>query len=198
MRTTVPECSSVSRPTPPNAFTPEYLEEVRGQNDTLTATEAELAGPWKVERVPGRPGLVAVLRQWECLEAGDEPFALFWHEEQARRCAAILPAVGRESLFALDDHLAPEGYPLVHLYGDQGSASLRLAHTEPPRGCRGAPLSPKPSPAAPPTSPRLPPLPGEARSTRSGGSWRNRRRQHQPAPRLIGNLSTGRGAGAHR
>ena len=61
-----------------------------------------------------------MLRQWESLEAGDEPFALFWHEEQARRCAAILPAVGREPLFALGDAPAPEGYPLVHVYGEQG------------------------------------------------------------------------------
>ena len=80
MRTVSESSSSVSRPTPPNAFTPEYLEEVRGHNEPLTAAEAEFAGPWKVEPVPGRPGLVAVLRQWESLEAGDEPFALFWHE----------------------------------------------------------------------------------------------------------------------
>jgi hypothetical protein len=118
---TVSQCSSsVSRPTPPNAFTPEYLEEVRGQNEPLTAAESEFAGPWKVEPVAGRPGLVAVVRQWESLEAGDEPFALFWHEEQARRCAAILPAVGREPLFALGDEPEPEGFPLVHVYGEQG------------------------------------------------------------------------------
>jgi hypothetical protein len=120
MRTVSQSSSSVSRPTPPNAFTPEYLEEVRGQNEPLTAAEAEFAGPWKVDPVPGRPGLVAVLRQWESLEAGDEPFALFWHEEQARRCAAILPALGREPLFALGDEPEPEGYPLLQVYGEQG------------------------------------------------------------------------------
>jgi hypothetical protein len=120
MRTTPQSSSSVSRPTPPNAFTPEYLEEVQGQNEPLTAAEADFAGPWKVDPVPGRPGLVAVLREWESLDAGDEPFALFWHEEQARRCAAILPAFGREPIFALGDAPAPEGFPLVHVYGEQG------------------------------------------------------------------------------
>jgi hypothetical protein len=114
------ECTSRRVSTPPNAFSPEYLEEVRGQNEPLTAAEAEFAGPWKVEPVAGRPGLLAVLRQWESLEAGDEPFAYFWHEEQARRCAAILPAVGREPLFSLGDEPAPEGFPLLHVYGEQG------------------------------------------------------------------------------
>jgi hypothetical protein len=123
MRTDSQSTSSVSNPTPPNAFTPEYLEEVRGRNETLTAAEAELAGPWKVEPVPGRPGVVAVLRVWENLEAGDVPFALFLHEEQARRCAAVLPAVGREPLVWLGDEPEADGYPLVHVYGEQGAVT---------------------------------------------------------------------------
>jgi hypothetical protein len=47
-----------------NAFSPSYLEFLRERDDSLTAAEAELAGPWKIEPVPGRPGAVAILRIW--------------------------------------------------------------------------------------------------------------------------------------
>jgi hypothetical protein len=56
-----------------NAFAPAYLARLREQEDVLTAAEAELAGPWKIEPVPGKPGAVAILRQWEDLGAGDPP-----------------------------------------------------------------------------------------------------------------------------
>ena len=69
--------TSVS-PTPlDNAFSPAYLAHLREQEDSLTAAEAELAGPWKIEPVPGKPGAVAVLRQWEEVDAGDLPSPSF-------------------------------------------------------------------------------------------------------------------------
>ncbi len=120
MRTDSQSTSGVSRRSPSNAFTPEYLAEIRGRNEALTAAEAEMAGPWKVVPVPRRPGFVAVVREWESLEAGDVPFAVFVHEEQARRCAATLPGVGREPLIVLGEEAESDGYPLVHVYGEQG------------------------------------------------------------------------------
>src|SRR3954469_10524057 len=48
-----------------NAFSSAYLSYLREQDEVLTAAEAELAGPWKIEPVPGKPGAVAVLREWE-------------------------------------------------------------------------------------------------------------------------------------
>ena len=51
-----------------NAFSPAYLAHLREQDETLTAAEAELAGPWKSEPVPGKPGAVAVLRGREPLD----------------------------------------------------------------------------------------------------------------------------------
>jgi len=53
-----------SRPhTPPldNAFSPTYLARLRERDDSLTAAEAEVAGPWKIEPVPGRPVLARAL-----------------------------------------------------------------------------------------------------------------------------------------
>ena len=81
-----------------NAFSPAYLNYLREQDEVLTAAEAELAGPWKIEPVPGKPGAVAVLREWEDQAAGDRPVAILWHEERARLLSVLLPALDREPL----------------------------------------------------------------------------------------------------
>src|SRR4051812_20713068 len=82
--------------TPPspldNAFSPAYLARLRERDDSLTAAEAELAGPWKIEPVPGRPGAVAILRVWEDLAIGDPPVGVLWHLETAELLSVLLPA----------------------------------------------------------------------------------------------------------
>jgi hypothetical protein len=117
--------SSRSVPTPPSAFTPAYLEQVQGEDDELTATEAELSGPWKVESLPGHPKAVAVLRLWERPEAGDLPAAVFNDKQTAALCALAFTVVGREPLYFLSDQPAPAaplpgGHPLTAVYGQQG------------------------------------------------------------------------------
>jgi hypothetical protein len=121
---TSPEPPEPPGSTPPNAFSPVYLEQVRGQDDTLTASEAAVAGPWKVVR--GRQGRVAVLRAWESLAAGDRPEAEFVHEEHARMFAAMLPLTGREPLFHLDlvESAEPEGFALEAVFGEQGPCTV--------------------------------------------------------------------------
>jgi hypothetical protein len=121
--------NSISRsvPTLPNAFTPAFLDRVQGEEETLTASEADLAGPWKVERVPGPPGVYAVLREWESLERGDLPEAVFLHREIAELCAAGLPLVDREPLFSQEEEIAPAapvcaGHPIRAVFGEQGPA----------------------------------------------------------------------------
>ena len=103
-----------------NAFSPTYLARLRERDDSLTAAEAELAGPWKIEPVPGRPGAVAILRVWEDLAIGDPPVAVLWHLETARLLSVLLPAIDREPLFYLEEEAAAEGFPLVAVYGEQG------------------------------------------------------------------------------
>lgn len=73
-----PECSSPSAPppagpSPPSIFSPEFLARLREQDETPTASESDLAGPWWAAVVPGRPGWFGVLRVWENLAAGDVP-----------------------------------------------------------------------------------------------------------------------------
>ena len=116
---------STGVPTPPNAFTPAFLEQLQADSEPLTASEAELAGPWKLEPVPGHPGAVAVLRLWEELASGDLPQAVFLHDETAALCSAALPLVEREPLFHLCEVPAPEaplpgGYPVLATFGEQG------------------------------------------------------------------------------
>jgi hypothetical protein len=104
----------------PNAFSPAYLARLRERDASLTSTEAELAGPWKIEPVLGRPGAVAVLRVWEDLEAGDPPVGVLWHLETAQLLSVLLPAIDREPLFHVEEATASEGFPLVAVYGEQG------------------------------------------------------------------------------
>ena len=113
--------SSTSSTSPlDNAFSPAYLARLRERDDVLTAAEAELAGPWKIEPVPGQPGAVALLRVWEDLAIGDPSVAVLWHLETAELLSVLLPAVDREPLFYLEEEATAEGYPLVAVYGEQG------------------------------------------------------------------------------
>jgi hypothetical protein len=128
-----PKCSSPSVPPPsnptrPGVFSPEFLACLREQDGVITVTEAEFAGPWKTEPVPGRPGRVAVVREWESLEVGDAHRGVFTHEELAVLWTAALPLSGREDLFYLEEEAVQpepggkgeEGYPVVAVEGERG------------------------------------------------------------------------------
>jgi hypothetical protein len=128
MRHPVDDGISVSTPTPPNAFDATFLTQVQAEEEPLTAAEADLAGPWKLEPLhpdAGWPGAVAVLRLWESTEKGDLPEAVFLHQETAALCAVLLSLIEREPLFHLHDQPAataplPGGHPILSMYGEQG------------------------------------------------------------------------------
>jgi hypothetical protein len=114
---------STSPSTPPldSVFSPAFLDHLTERDEPLTAGEAEYAGPWKCEPVPGRPGAVAVLRAWEDLDRGDLAEGTFWHEETATLVAIALPLLSREPLFALSNEEEAEGFAVEAVYGEQGS-----------------------------------------------------------------------------
>ncbi len=120
-----------------NAFSPAYLAHLREQDETLTAAEAELAGPWKSEPVPGKPGAVAVLRAWEELAAGDRPVAVLWQEERASLLTLLLPVLEREPLFYIEDEETPDGYPLTAVCGEQGPQVAGWLDRSEPRWAEG-------------------------------------------------------------
>lgn len=115
------QSTSPSTPTLATAFSPDFLARLAEEDETLTAGEADLAGPWKCEPLPGRPGAVAVLRAWEELDRGDVPEAIFWHSETALLLSLVLPLLGREPLFALSNKEEADGFAVEAVYGDQGS-----------------------------------------------------------------------------
>jgi hypothetical protein len=122
------DANGSSVPTPPNAFDATFLTQVQGEEEPVTATEADLSGPWKLEPLhpdAGWPGAVAVLRLWESLDKGDVPEAVFLHQETGALYAALLSLVAREPYFHLRDQPAlsaplPDGYPVVSVFGEQG------------------------------------------------------------------------------
>jgi hypothetical protein len=107
-------------PSSPSIFSPAFLERLSDRDETPTASEADLSGPWRTEPVPGRPGFSAVLRAWESLEDGDPPRAEFDQEELAQLCAVALPLLGREPLFHLHSEAGARGYPVVAVDGERG------------------------------------------------------------------------------
>jgi hypothetical protein len=119
--------SSSRVPSRPNAFSPDFLEQLQDTPEPLTAAEADLAGPWKVEPVPIPCGGFAVLREWESLAQGDLPEAVFVDEETAALCAAVLCLIDREPLFHLRQEEEsgpavplPAGYPVTAVFGEEG------------------------------------------------------------------------------
>jgi hypothetical protein len=115
-----------------NVFTSAFLDRLADRDESLTAGEADLAGPWKQEPLPGRPGAIAVLRAWEDL-AVDAPEGVFWHPETARLLALALPLLGREPLFHLAETESAEGYAVSAVYGEQGSETAGWLRRYEPR-----------------------------------------------------------------
>jgi len=112
--------SDRSSPALDNVFSNDYLAELRERDEVLTAGEAEYAGPWRRAPAVGKPGAVAVLREWEDPER-DLPEGILWHEETARLLAIALPIAEREPLFHLEDRETPDGFALTAVYGEQGA-----------------------------------------------------------------------------
>lgn len=101
---------------PGNAFTVDFLARLDELAEPDGAHEADVAGPWRIQPVPYRGGSgFALLREWESLEAGDAPYAVFCRRELALLAAAVLPATGREALFRLGTEPDAHGFPLVAL-----------------------------------------------------------------------------------
>ncbi|HYO13299.1 MAG TPA: hypothetical protein VE685_08915 [Thermoanaerobaculia bacterium] len=97
-------------PSSRNAFSPSFLQSIGERDEPPTAGEADVAGPWNVEELPGRgwglfhPGTGAA--------SGDEPYAVFRDRWAALLAAAVLPGTGREPAFRLHKEEDPQGYAL--------------------------------------------------------------------------------------
>ena len=111
-------------PSSRNAFSPSFLERLGERDEPPTAGEADLAGPWSVEELPGRgwglfhPGTSAA--------AGDQPYAVFAERWHAQLAAAVLPGTGRDPAFRLRKDETPEGYAVESADGGRVVGHLAL------------------------------------------------------------------------
>ena len=90
-----------------NAFTRTFLDRAAARDQPSLSAEADLAGPWRIERAAD--GSFAVVRGWESLAAGDRPRFRAADREDALFAAAALPAAGRPDLYRLHPEPDPDG-----------------------------------------------------------------------------------------
>jgi hypothetical protein len=91
--------STPNTPAPPNAFDSTFLRRFDERDEPPTASEADVAGPWTIEPVPGVG--YALYRAGESRARDFGPVALFIDRWLALLAAAVLPGTGREPLLFL-------------------------------------------------------------------------------------------------
>src|SRR4029077_244173 len=102
----------------PNAFAPLFLSRLGERDEPPTAGEADVAGPWRIEPIPGHG--FGLFRIGETLARGHAPVAVFPSRWLALLAAAVLPGTGRDPLLRIDPQPAADGaYPLF-LPGREG------------------------------------------------------------------------------
>jgi hypothetical protein len=112
-----PTSSSPFPPDPdevaPNAIDAEFLRRLEEQEEPPTASEADFAGPWRVEALPEeRGGGFGLFRMGESVERRFRPFARcesFW---LAQLLASLLPSLGRDAAYRFKEEREPEGWAI--------------------------------------------------------------------------------------
>jgi hypothetical protein len=99
-----------SIPPSPNAFSPSFLQRIGELDEPPVAGEADVAGPWHIEELPGGFGL---FRLGESRERGFDAYAVFRDRWLALLAAAVLPGTGRDYAFVLDKEAGAGGFALT-------------------------------------------------------------------------------------
>jgi hypothetical protein len=108
-----------SRNSTPNAFSPDFLARLGERDEPVTAGEADVAGPWRVEEVPAPAGTAyGLFRLGERPDRGDRPAMVFHRRSLALLAAAVLPGTGREAAFRIARERTGEGFALETLDGE--------------------------------------------------------------------------------
>ena len=96
---------------PSNAFAAAFLDRFEERDEPPTAGEADVAGPWFVEPIPGLG--FGLFRAGESLARGFRPAAVFPDRWVALLAAAALPGTGRDALLRLNKEPDAAGYGVV-------------------------------------------------------------------------------------
>ncbi|HYG64889.1 MAG TPA: hypothetical protein VEL74_20070 [Thermoanaerobaculia bacterium] len=91
----------------PNAFTASFLDRLAERDEGPTAPEADVAGPWRIEEIPGEG--FGVFRLGESTARGFEPTLLCPSEWLALVAAGVLPGTGRDPMLLLQKDRNPDG-----------------------------------------------------------------------------------------
>ena len=118
-RSSRPSHPSKSASAPANAFSPSFLLQASQLDDFPHSAPSRLtggtlwSGPWDVEPVEARHGLVwAVVRKGEPLAAGGRAVVVTRHRADALLAAATLPALAVPNHLHLGDKAKRLGFPL--------------------------------------------------------------------------------------
>ena len=105
----------------PNIFTTQFLARLAERDEPPTAGDADVAGPWRIEPLPGHG--FGLFRIGESPARGFAPVAAFPSRWLALIAAAILPGTGRDPLLRIDKTPdADSVYPLILPGPDGGEA----------------------------------------------------------------------------
>jgi hypothetical protein len=99
-----------------NAFSPSFLRRINQRDEPTTAGEADVAGPWHVEEIPGRGH--GLFRAGESRERDFAPYAVFRARWLALLAAAVLPGTGRDAAFRLHKEKGSEGFAVESAFGE--------------------------------------------------------------------------------
>lgn len=99
-----------------NAFSPSFLSRVGERDEPPPAGEADVAGPWCIEEIPGRG--FGLFRKGESLERGFRPAAVFSSRWLALLTAAVLPGTGRDAAFRLHQEKGSSGFGVAAADGE--------------------------------------------------------------------------------
>jgi hypothetical protein len=113
---------SEARPLP-NAFTARFLARLGERDEPPTAGEAAVAGPWRIDPIPGRG--FGLFRLGQSHARGARPTAVCPSRWTALLLAAVLPGTGRDPLLRLGKDPDAEGFYPVTL--DTGEVVAQLA-----------------------------------------------------------------------
>jgi hypothetical protein len=98
---------------PSNAFEAVFLARLADQEDPPTASEAEFAGPWRVEPLPAETGGgFGLFREGEGLLRRARPFARFESYWTAQLIAALLPCLGRDAAYRFREEKDARGWAI--------------------------------------------------------------------------------------
>ena len=121
----------------PNAFRSEFLKRIGERDEPLTGAEADVAGPWLVEEIPGAG--FGLFRSGEGQKRSFLPAAVFRDRAHALLAVAVLPGTGRDAAFRLGVEPERAGYPVrdpagdiaghLHLFDESLTGALHVVET---------------------------------------------------------------------